>query len=97
MPLELAERVLALYREHYFDFNVRHFHEKLRDEQGLRLNYTWVKLALQGAGLVRKQGRHGVYRRRDRGVRCRNALASGWQLARLAGRRPPLRSAGGAQ
>jgi transposase InsO family protein len=56
--------VLALYREKYFDFNVRHFHEKLQDEHGLSLSYTWVKLALQGAGLVKKSGRRGVHRRR---------------------------------
>jgi transposase len=64
VPLELAERVLALYREKYFDFNVRHFHEKLREQHDLRLSYTWVKLALQGAGLVNKSGRRGVHRRR---------------------------------
>jgi hypothetical protein len=57
VPLELAERVLALYREKYFDFNVRHFHEKLREQHGIRLSYTWVKRALQGAGLVKKSGR----------------------------------------
>src|SRR5262245_12832228 len=64
VPLELAERVLALYGEHYFDFNVRHFHEKLREQHGIALSYTWVKLALQGAGLVRKRGRCAVHRRR---------------------------------
>jgi transposase len=64
VPLELAERVLALYREKYFDFNVRHFHEKLRDEHGIALSYTWVKRALQGAGLVRQNRRRGVHRRR---------------------------------
>jgi transposase len=64
VPLRLAERVLALYRERYFDFNVRHFHEKLREEHGIALSYTWVKLALQGAGLVRRARRRGVHRRR---------------------------------
>ena len=64
VELELAERVLALYREKYFDFNVRHFHEKLREQHGIALSYTWVKLALQGAGLVHKQARRGVHRRR---------------------------------
>jgi transposase InsO family protein len=64
VPLELAERVLALYREKYFDFNVSHFHEKLQEQHGIALSYTWVKLALQGAGLVGKQGRRGVHRRR---------------------------------
>jgi len=48
---------------------VRHFHEKLREEHGIALSYTWVKLALQGAGLVAKapqRGRH--HRRRERRV-----------------------------
>ena len=31
MTLEQAEEVLPLYREKYFDLNVRHFHEKLRE------------------------------------------------------------------
>jgi transposase len=64
VPLELGERVLALYREKYFDFNVRHFHEKLREHHGIALSYSWVKLALRGAGLVGKRSRRGVHRRR---------------------------------
>ena len=54
VPVGTVEKVLALYRETYGDFNVRHFHEKLREQHGLRLSYTWVKLALQGAGLIAK-------------------------------------------
>jgi transposase len=64
VPLAQAEQVLALYREKYFDFNVRHFHEKLRERHGMGLSYTWVKLALQGAGLMRKARRRGAHRRR---------------------------------
>ena len=64
VPLELAERVLALYRERYFDFNVQHFYEKLREQHGIGLSYSWVKGALQGAGLVKKASRRGVHRRR---------------------------------
>jgi transposase len=64
VPLKLAERVLALYREKYFDFNVRHFHEKLGQEHGIALSYSWVKQALQGAGLVNQARRRGVHRRR---------------------------------
>ena len=30
IPMETAEEVLRLYREVYFDFNIRHFHEKLQ-------------------------------------------------------------------
>jgi len=64
IPMEQATAVLQLYREKYFDFNVRHFHEKLTEEHGIPLSYTWVKLALQNAGLVKKQGRRGTHRRR---------------------------------
>ena len=56
--------MLQLYREKDFDFNVRHFHEKLREVHGIRISYTGVKLALQGAGLVKKQRRRGTQRRR---------------------------------
>jgi transposase len=64
IALKTAEKVLQLYREKYFDFNVRHFHEKLREEHGVQISYTWVKMALQGAGLVHKQRRRGTHRRR---------------------------------
>jgi transposase len=64
VPLETVERVLGLYRERYFDFNVRHFHEKLREEHGVELSYMWVKVALQGAGLVKKGRQRGVHRKR---------------------------------
>ena len=50
VPLRTVEKVLGLYQEKYFDFNVWHFHEKLREEHGLRLSYTWVKLACKGRG-----------------------------------------------
>jgi hypothetical protein len=46
VPLATVEQVLGLYRERYFDLNVRHFHEKLRQEHGIGLSYTWVKQAL---------------------------------------------------
>jgi transposase len=64
IPMETAEEVLRLYREVYFDFNIRHFHEKLLEEHEIRLSYTWVQQALQGAGLVAKRRRRGPHRRR---------------------------------
>jgi transposase len=64
VPMETAEKVLALYQEQYFDLNVRHFVEKLRDEHSLELSYTWVYQALVGAGLVRKRRKRGPHRRR---------------------------------
>jgi transposase len=64
VPLKVAEEVLQLYREKYADLNVRHFHEKLREAHGIELSYSWVKLALQGAGLVKKGRKRGVHRTR---------------------------------
>src|SRR6202790_95375 len=64
VPVALVEQVLALYRDRYFDLNVRHFHEKLHAEHGVDLSYTWVKLALQGAGLVARGRKRGVHRKR---------------------------------
>lgn len=64
IPLELCEKVLGLYRERYFDLNMRHFQEKLREEHGIELSYTWVQKALQGAGLVTKRSKRGTHRRR---------------------------------
>ncbi|MFI5106833.1 MAG: ISNCY family transposase, partial [Terriglobales bacterium] len=64
VPMETAEKVLALYPARYFDLTVRHFHEKLTEEHNIRLSYSWVKQALQGAGLVAKRKRRGPHRRR---------------------------------
>jgi hypothetical protein len=63
-PLATVEAVLGLYRERYFDLNVRHFHEKLKSEHQIELSYSWVKAALQGAGLVARARKRGVHRRR---------------------------------
>lgn len=64
VPFATVEKVLALYREKYFDLNVRHFHEKLREQHEVELSYTWVKSVLQGAGLVARQRQRGVHRKR---------------------------------
>jgi transposase len=64
IAMETAERVLSLYRDKYGDFNVRHFHEKLSEQEGIELSYSWVKQALQGAGLVARQKKRGIHRRR---------------------------------
>jgi transposase len=64
VPFATVEKVLALYREKYFDLNVRHFHERLGEEHAITLSYTWVKSVLQGAGLVARQRQRGVHRKR---------------------------------
>jgi transposase-like protein len=42
VPKAQAEEVLSLYRDKYFDLNVRHFHEKLREDHQIGFSYTWV-------------------------------------------------------
>lgn len=64
VPLATAEKVLRLFQESYYDLNIRHFHEKLCEEHGIELSYTWVQKALQGAGLVARRKRRGKHRRR---------------------------------
>ena len=64
VPVEKVEEVLRLYRQEYFDLNMRHFHEKLKDKHGIELSYTFVQKALQGAGLVARGRKRRKHRRR---------------------------------
>ena len=67
VPFEEVEKVLYLYRETDDEFNVLHFHAIAKRGHGVKLSYSFVKKALQSAGLVkkkRKRGRH--FRRRER-------------------------------
>src|ERR1700758_915396 len=63
VPLAVVEKVLGLYREKYFDLNVRHFHEKLQEDHQVEISYSWVKGLLQGAGMVAKGRKRGVHRK----------------------------------
>lgn len=59
------EPLLRLYRERYAGFNVRHFCSIARREHGLIWSYSFVRQALQRAGLVKKRrprGRHFLRR-----------------------------------
>lgn len=62
--METAEKVLTLYRDQYFDLNVRHFHERLKQVEGIAISYDWVKQALQEAGLVSRRRKRGPHRQR---------------------------------
>src|SRR5215831_673367 len=64
VPAGETERILALYRDQYFDLNVRHFYEKATGQHGVTLSYTWVKNLLQGAGLVKKSRDRKPHRKR---------------------------------
>src|SRR5262249_60069805 len=63
-PFDEVQRFLQLYRQHYAGFNARHFHDVARREHGVTLSYTYVKIALQRAGLLPKHRARGRHRRR---------------------------------
>lgn len=64
VPMARVQEVLRLYQEQYYDFNVKHFHEKLKSEHQIKLSYTWVKTALQTAGLIQREHRRTRHRKR---------------------------------
>jgi transposase len=64
VPVAQVEELLRLYREEYFDLNMRHFHEKLKEKHAIELSYTFVQKALQGAGLVARGRKRWKHRRR---------------------------------
>jgi len=64
IAVEEVAKVLRLYREKYFDLNVKHFVEKLHQEEDISLSYSWVKTALQNAGLVKRYAKRGPHRRK---------------------------------
>lgn len=64
IDVAIVEKMLKLYREKYFDLNVKHFVEKLHAIEQISLSYTWVKTALQNAGLVKRYAKRGPHRRK---------------------------------
>jgi helix-turn-helix protein len=69
-PVADVQRLLALYRERYPGFNVRHFHQLARRQHGVGFCYAFVKKALQTAGLVAKRQPRGRHRRRREPRAC---------------------------
>jgi hypothetical protein len=69
-PVSELERILALYRERYSGFNVRHFFQTVRREHEVKLSYTCVKQLLQAAGLIQKRRLRGRHRRRRERKPC---------------------------
>jgi transposase len=64
IDVAIVEKMLKLYREKYYDLNVKHFVEKLHSQEGISLSYTWVKTALQNAGLVKRYAKRGPHRKK---------------------------------
>jgi hypothetical protein len=63
-PADEVMQVLELFETRYWDFTVKHFHEKLVSEHGLGRSYSWTKNTLRAAGKVKKAKRRGAHRRK---------------------------------
>ncbi|MER9223998.1 ISNCY family transposase, partial [Mesorhizobium sp. M0644] len=63
-PCDAVEEMLLLYRERYFGWNVKHFHEHLVRDHNFCWSYTWTKAQLHAAGLVERAKRRGAHRRK---------------------------------
>jgi len=59
-----VERIVALYRDRYQGWNVKHFHERAVARHGLAASYGWTKSVLQAAGLVRAAPKRGAHRKK---------------------------------
>ncbi len=68
-PVDEVIALTALYTTRYGGWNTRHFHERYQQDGGQR-SYTWVKSALQKAGVVKRGKGKGTHRLR----RARRAL-----------------------
>jgi len=62
----LREKVLALSKEVYWDFNDTHFTEKLRECEGIDLNRETVRKVRREAGITPKRRRRGPKHRKRR-------------------------------
>jgi hypothetical protein len=64
VPVAEVERLLQLYRTRYAGFNGRHFCDLARRDHDVTLSYSFIKRALQGAGLLPRRRPRGRHRRR---------------------------------
>src|ERR1035438_8474139 len=63
-PADEIARMLELYRAHYEDFTVKHFHEQLTKRHNYKLGYTVTKVHLHRAGLVRVAPKRSAHRKK---------------------------------
>lgn len=66
LPDSLKERVKNLYRQIYYDFNIRHFNDKLRENHKIKLSYETVRQIMISGRLHTPKKKKLVHRRRRR-------------------------------
>ncbi len=63
-PVDEVMAMLELFDTRYWDFTIKHFHERLIEDHGLSRSYNWVRLTLQAHGRKRPAPRRGAHRRK---------------------------------
>lgn len=66
IPESKARIIAALYREHYPDFNIMHFKDKLAEIHRIRLSYESLRKILVAKGIHAPKKKKIVHRRRRR-------------------------------
>jgi transposase len=64
VPVDKIAWMLSEYKTRYYGWNVKHFHEHLQKQHHFRWSYTWVKTQLHTAGVVERNRKRGVHRRK---------------------------------
>jgi hypothetical protein len=64
VPVDRIIWMIGEYRTRHMGWNVKHFHEYLRQQYGFAWGYTWTKRQLQAAGLVDRARTRGAHRRK---------------------------------
>jgi|SRR5579862_366602 len=70
VPLVVVAQVLRLYRDRYHDLNVRHCHEKLRDQHRIELSCGWVSRRCRAPGWWGAGASEGCIANGGRGGPC---------------------------
>lgn len=66
LPDSLKEQIKTLYRNTYYDFNIRHFNDKLQENHNIDLSYETVRQILVSARIHTPKKKKLVHRRRRR-------------------------------
>ncbi len=66
IPQKIVRKICYLYREHYWDFNILHFKDKLAEIHNLFLSYESLRNILIKEGVHHPKKKKKVYRRRRR-------------------------------
>ena len=64
VPAEVVQKILELRKGRYSAFNLKHFHDFLRERHEVTVSYTYLKNLLQMTGLADRAPARGKHRRR---------------------------------